>query len=646
MIPALLFAALVLPGCFPGGTQVRAQDGGTETAKTEIRAKIKEAGTFAEAKYSFASWNAMRAAMNEARKVADKTEATPDELQAALAGLQAKMAALEERKVLPDQSPRIALSASLFATNRSGFVNNVALMWASADPVDSFQIQRAPGKGGFSTIYTGQGASFNDYGLANGTYSYRLVARRAGKTLSNVEQITTTALPASVRSYSNQTGEGGPSNGPLQVGNTFYRFPSEREGKGLKAMWSETSTDGQNWTRGQVVMDASSHPDLRDTKLEAVNRFYDAKSNRIVMWAHWEQAQGYGSGRAFVASAQPGERFTVHHVYNPLGVQVRDMSVFRDDDGQGYLIAASNVPGQAANETLYLFQLNADYTDVTGIVTKLTEGRHREAPSIIKSGGFYYLFTSQTAGWYPSQAGYMSARALSGPWSDLRPIANTSTFSAQSGGVFRYGRGPVGSPVWMPNRWIRGVGTSQNVALPLHFAQGFAFADYAPTLLLDASKNLVVPLQEGQLLSQNQPATASIPGTPDHEISKAFDGDYLTFFRSDEKKWPFSVSTDLGTACKIRNVQVSWHIHRGSEAFYKYTVEGSLDGQTWRTLLDRTDAKDTTVSKTYGFSSNLLPDAPPARFLRLNVQGAVLQNNPNNWYPPTLPEVKVFGDTR
>ena len=40
----------------------------------------------------------------------------------------------------------------------------------------------------------------------------------------------------------------------------------------------------------------------------------------------------------------------------------------RDDDGQGYLVAASNVPGQGANATLTLFKLNADYTDVTGIV--------------------------------------------------------------------------------------------------------------------------------------------------------------------------------------------------------------------------------------------------------------------------------------
>jgi hypothetical protein len=643
---ALLAAATILSGCLMDGAPVRAQNADPESAKEQLREKLKQAGTFAEAKYNHASWFELRIAMNAARQIADKAGASADELQAATSSLQKEIDTLEERKILPDLSPRIGLSASLFATKRTGPVNNVALMWAATDPQDTFEIHRAPGtSGSFTKIHSGQGTFFNDYGLQAGTYSYKLIAHRDGKTLSsNIEQITTMALPASAQDYSNETGSGAPLGEPLKVKDTFYRFPSEREGKGLKAMWAETSRDGTNWERGAVVMDQSSHPDLSDYKVEAITRFYDEKRDRIVYWAHWEPAAGYGAGRAMVATAKPGERFTVHHIYNPLGIQVRDMSVFRDDDGQGYLVAASNVPGQAANETLYIFKMNADYTDVTGIVTKVMDGRHREAPHIIKTGGFYYLFSSQTAGWYPSQGGYNSAKSLAGPWSDLRYIGNTSTFSAQSGGIIRYGQGKPPVPVMQANRWVRGEGTSGTVMLPLHFAQGFAFTDYSPTLLLDPAKNLVVPLHEGALLSQNQPASSSLPGNKGNEIDKAFDGDYTTFFRSEEKKWPFTVTTDLGAVSKLRNVQISWHIHRGSEAYYKYTIEGSQDGKEWRVLLDRTDDKDTTISKTYGFTSDVLPDAPSARHVRINVQRAVLHNNPNNWYPPTLYEVKVFGE--
>jgi hypothetical protein len=100
----------------------------------------------------------------------------------------------------------------------------------------------------------------------------------------------------------------------------------------------------------------------------------------------------------------------------------------------------------------------------------------------------------------------------------------------------------------------------------------------------------------------------------------------------------------LGAACKVQNVQISWHLHKGSEAYYTYRIEGSIDGKEWRVLLDRTDDKDTRISKTYGFTSDLLADAPPARYVRVQVQRAVLHNNPNNWYPPTLYEVKIFGE--
>jgi hypothetical protein len=542
--------------------------------------------------------------------------------------------------------PRIALSASLFATDRKGTVNNVALLWASAELYDSFEVYRATGKSSsFTRIYRGQGASFNDYGLQGGTYSYKLVAHRGAETLtSNVEHVTTLGMPANVKEYSNQTGIGASLWEPLKIGKTFYRFDGKRDNKTMRYI-VQTSTDGNVWKDGPVVLDQKSHPDLDDFKFESGTIFYDKIHDRIVWWCHWERSgPRYNDGRAFVATAKPGERFTVHRIYNPLGVQVRDMSIFVDDDSQGYLVAASNVAGQGANATLYLFKLNADYTDVTGITNKAMENEYREAPHIIHTGGFYYLFFSQAAGWYPSRAGYVSARSLGGNWSEARYIGNSSTFSAQSGGVLNYGGGEPFVPVLMANRWIRGEGTSRNAIVPLHCAEGFVLGDYAPTLLLDPTKKRIIPLQTGRLLSQDKPVSSSIPGSKGHEASKAFDGDYATSFQSDDKKWPFTVTTDLGTVCRVQNVQISWHLHKGSEAYYKYTIEGSRDGKEWRTLLDRTDDKDSIVSKTYGFSSDLLPSSSRARYVRINVQNAVLHNNPNNWYPPTLYEVKVFGE--
>lgn len=621
----------------------------TEAARKNLQEKLNEAGAFRENEYSIATWNPLRAVMEKAQQLADKPDATSVELQRALAGLQQRITAMEKRQPLPeDNSPRIGLSASLFATDRKGPVNNVALMWATADPGESFEILRSTGKDGdFTKIYSGQGASFNDYGLKDGTYSYKLVAHRGGETLaSNVEQITTMAMPEGVEEFSNQTDEGRPPlGGPMKIGDTYYGFPSERDGKALKAMWVETSKDGKNWKRGRVVMDRTSHPDLEDYKFESGSMFYNKDLNKIVWWCHWEKADGYAHGRAFVATATPGEPFTVHHIYNPLGVAVRDMSIFVDDDKQGYLVAAGNVFGQGANATLYIFKLNEDFTDVTGVTNKVMEEGYREAPHIVKEGGFYYVFFSQAAGWFPSRAGYVSGKSLDGGWSDVRYMANTSTFSSQSGPIQEYGKAGHPTRFFTGYRWVRGEGTAGTVVAPIHFAEGFAFADYSPTLLVEPEKSVMIPLNAGKLLSEDQPASSSIPGRKDHEVEKAFDGNYETFFEGEgENRWPFSVTTDLGSVCKVRNVQISWHIHKGSEAYYKYIIEGSLDGKEWRTLMDRTDDKDTVVSKSYGFTSDMLPDAPEARYVRVNVQNAVLHNNPNNWYPPMLYEVKVYGD--
>ena len=102
------------------------------------------------------------------------------------------------------------------------------------------------------------------------------------------------------------------------------------------------------------------------------------------------------------------------------------------------------------------------------------------------------------------------------------------------------------------------------------------------------------------------------------------------------------MQVDLERVCELSNIQTSWYICKGSEGYYTYTVEGSLDGQKWTKLLDHTDKSREEVSKTYGFNSDML--SGKARYVRLNVQNATLQNNPNNnWYTPTVYEVKVYG---
>ena len=238
--------------------------------------------------------------------------------------------------------------------------------------------------------------------------------------------------------------------------------------------------DGGEFEYSRTVIQPSDHEDLLDCKLEAINTVYVEHINKIVIWAHWEKRHGYAHGKAFMFTGTPGGDDFIVKIFNPLGYQVRDMHFYIDDDAEktGYLIAASNKPGEPANHTIRIFKMNSDYTDIVEVTNELFYGMHREAPNLIKHDGIYYLFTSESAGWYPSDGRYASSKAIDGQFTELRTIGNTSTFSCQSGYIIKIG--PEGNMSYVMNahRWIRGEGTPGQYRLPVLLSDGYAFYDF------------------------------------------------------------------------------------------------------------------------------------------------------------------------
>ena len=541
-------------------------------------------------------------------------------------------------------STDIGFTLNLFCISENGPANHVALNWATTLSADSYIVYRSTNAtSGFTIIYNGTGTSYQDYDLAIGTtYYYKLEVISAGtSTVSEVKTITPSDLPSGLNTYNNQTGSSivyGASG--TKVGNTYYSYSvRSHDGENDIYIVERVSSDGINFTDSRTVLDKNGNDALASCKLESVQMTYVESIGKMVIWAHWEKPSGYADGKALVVTGTPGGDFTVHHVYNPLDIYVRDMSIFIDDDGTGYLIAAANVAGQGANATIYIFKMNASFSDVTEVVAKVHENQYREFPHMIKRDGYYYLFTSQAAGWYPSKGGYTSTNNLYGTWSDLRSVGNSSTFSSQSGWILHLGD----SQNFMMHayRWIAAEGTSGATLLPVYFSNGFAFYDYYPMLKYNVSTGDLYPVQYGKLVSQNKSANASLPAAAGSDAGKAFDGSYGSYYAATSSKWPFYLQVDLEQAYDLSNIQISWFMYKGSEAYYAYTVEGSLDGITWTTLLDRSDTSSSLVKSTYGFSSNLFSGT--ARYVRLSVKNAYLHNNPNNWYTPTVFEVKLYG---
>lgn len=162
----------------------------------------------------------------------------------------------------------------------------------------------------------------------------------------------------------------------------------------------------------------------------------------------------------------------------------RDMNLFLDDDGTGYVIYASE-----GNASLYVSKLNEDFTDVVTTPTddgsqglsgvdymNVMKSKGREAPAVFKYNKKYYMVTSGLTGWNPNPAQYHMADSMFGPWIDMGDPCeggSSDTFYSQSTFVM-----PVnpekGEFFYMGDRWYNpanqgDIDDSRNVWLPIEF---------------------------------------------------------------------------------------------------------------------------------------------------------------------------------
>ncbi|TVY31533.1 hypothetical protein LSUB1_G008120, partial [Lachnellula subtilissima] len=130
----------------------------------------------------------------------------------------------------------------------------------------------------------------------------------------------------------------------------------------------------------------------------------------------------------------------------PLGFQSRDLNVFKDTDGTGYLLTEDRVNG------LRIDKLSSDYLTVESATYLWANPTSFEASAIYKSGNTYFAFASHESGWAPNDNVYCTATSLSGPWSSWALFApsGTDTYSSQTAGVVEAN----GTVMYMGDRWV------------------------------------------------------------------------------------------------------------------------------------------------------------------------------------------------
>jgi beta-galactosidase len=269
--------------------------------------------------------------------------------------------------------------------------------------------------------------------------------------------------------------------GVLFVDGTYYWYGENKSAPTQQAQYARTevigvscysSRDLVNWKYEGIVLgavDDDSEHDLHTSKIvERPKVIFNEQTGKYVMWMHIDSAD-YSYARAGVAvSDSPTGTFRYMGSIRPCGFESRDITLFKDDDGRAYLIFSSEW-----NKNTTIALLDDEYLNPTGEYTKVFIDQSREAPTIFKANGMYYMVTSGCTGWEPNEARYATAPAVLAEWTDQGSpcvgIDANKTFYAQS--TFAFSIGNKGEQfVFMADRWnSHNLSDSRYVWLPIHF---------------------------------------------------------------------------------------------------------------------------------------------------------------------------------
>ncbi|TAQ88162.1 hypothetical protein B7494_g3525 [Chlorociboria aeruginascens] len=219
-------------------------------------------------------------------------------------------------------------------------------------------------------------------------------------------------------------------------------------GSAFQSINCYSSPDLVTWTFVTELLSLQSSGDLGPNRVvERPHVLYNEAAAQWVMWMHIDDSS-YGEARAGVAvstgSSVCGGAYSYLGASQPLGFQSRDMNVFQDTDGTGYLLTEDRANG------LRIDKMASDYRSV--VSATYLYAQDYEAPALYKDGDTYFMFASHESGWDPNDNIYCTAMSLSGPWSAWNTFATvgSNTYSSQTSGVVSIN----GVVMYMGDRWV------------------------------------------------------------------------------------------------------------------------------------------------------------------------------------------------
>lgn len=194
------------------------------------------------------------------------------------------------------------------------------------------------------------------------------------------------------------------------------------------------SQDLLNWEFEGVVLPCSKdpeHPLYGPMRFERPKIIYNEKTKKYVLWCHYVKYPGNHGFTPGTAEAGVAVCDKVNGTYEWLGYDrpvdekgyVRDCTVYKDEDGSAYFIydrqTGDSWDGEDVNRCIYIVKLNEEYTGFTEEYRRIEEAYWREAATVMKQDGYYYMITSDLTSWDFNQARYFRSEHMFGPWENM-----------------------------------------------------------------------------------------------------------------------------------------------------------------------------------------------------------------------------------
>ncbi len=220
------------------------------------------------------------------------------------------------------------------------------------------------------------------------------------------------------------------------------------------------SQDLLNWKYEGVILAVSQDPESElygPMRFERPKIIYNDKTKQYVLWCHYVKYpgnHGKGTGDCDMGLAVCD---TVNGKYKWLGYTkpidqngwVRDMTVYKDFDGEAYLIYDRHISrpslegasgGMQEDRCLHVVKLSPDYLSFTDTYKRIESAAWREAPAVAYKNGYYYIVTSGLTGWETNQAKAFRTKRLLDEWEEIGdPCVDDfthTTFNTQGTNVF------------------------------------------------------------------------------------------------------------------------------------------------------------------------------------------------------------------